>query len=207
MKITVAIVEDNSELRVSLARVIGEAEGLEVVGVFRSAEEGLAKIPTLKPQVVIMDIRLPKMDGIEGTARLKQSNPEMFVLILTAFEDSDQIFEALQAGASGYLLKRARPGEIIDAIRQVTVGGAPMTPEIARRVVASFHRPLKVTAETEALTSREEEILQRVAKGYVPKEVADQLNISVETVRTHLRHIYEKLHVRSRTEAVIKYLG
>jgi len=207
MKIKVSIVEDNANLRRSLADVIDAAEGLEVTAVYKSAEEALASIPQTRPDVVLMDIRLSEMTGIECTARLRQTNPEVFVLILTAFEDSDQIFEALQAGASGYLLKRARREEIVDAIRQVKAGGAPMTPEIARRVVASFHRGTKKGEQTEALTSREEEILQLLAKGYVSKEISDQLRISVETVRTHLRHIYEKLHVRSRTEAVLKYLG
>jgi DNA-binding NarL/FixJ family response regulator len=207
MNTRVAIVEDNAELRRSLSEVISASAGLEITAAYKSAEDALLWIPKQKADVVIMDIRLPEMTGIECTARLRRISPEVFVLILTAFEDSDQIFEALQAGASGYLLKRATPEEIVDAVRQVKAGGAPMTPEIARRVVASFHRPPKKREQTEALTGREEEILELLSKGYVPKEIADQLKISVETVRTHLRHIYEKLHVRSRTEAVIKYLG
>jgi DNA-binding NarL/FixJ family response regulator len=207
MNTRVAIVEDNADLRRSLSEVISASAGLEVTAAYKSAEDALRSIAKQKPDVVIMDIRLPEMTGIECTARLRRLSPEVYVLILTAFEDSDQIFEALQAGASGYLLKRATPEEIIDAVRQVKAGGAPMTPEIARRVVASFHRPPKKLEQTEALTGREEEILELLSKGYVPKEIADQLKISVETVRTHLRHIYEKLHVRSRTEAVIKYLG
>lgn len=207
MKIKVAIVEDKADLRRSLARLIKATPEFDCVCACSTAEEGLQMIPQAQADVVIMDIRLPEMSGIECTARLRRLAPAAQVLILTVFEESDQIFEALQAGASGYLLKRASPEEIVEAVREVKTGGAPMTPEIARRVVASFHRQAPKQNECEALTAREEEILQLLSKGYVTKEIADQLQVSFETVRTHLRHIYEKLHVRSRTEAVIKYLG
>jgi DNA-binding NarL/FixJ family response regulator len=193
-------------LRQLLARLTKTTLGLECVCICKSAEDALRLIPDARPDVVIMDIQLPGMSGIECTARLRQTAPASHVLILTVFGDSDQIFEALKAGASGYLLKRAAPSEIVEAIRDVQSGGAPMTPEIARRVVVSFRPASPASAKLEHFTPREEEILQLLAKGYVTKETADQLHISFDTVRRHLRHIYEKLHVRSRTEAVIKYL-
>lgn len=207
MNIKLAIVEDQPDLRKLLARLIKATPGLECVCICNSALDALRLIPEAKPDVVIMDIQLPGMSGIECTARLRQTAPGAHVLILTVYEDSDQIFEALKAGACGYLLKRATPPEIVEAIREVQNGGAPMTPEIARRVVVSFRHAEPAPAKPENLTPREEEILQLLAKGYVTKEIAAQLRISFDTVRTHLRHIYEKLHVRSRTEAVIKYLG
>ena len=207
MNTKVAIVEDKPSLCQLLTRLVKTAPGLEFVGVCKSAEDALRLIPETKPDVVIMDIQLPGMSGIACTARLRSLAPKSQVLIFTVFEDSDQIFEALKAGACGYLLKRATPDEILEAIREVKHGGAPMTPEIARRVVASFRRDPTAADERKNLTPREEEILRLLAKGYVTKEIADQLHISFDTVRSHLRHIYEKLHVRSRTEAVIKYLG
>lgn len=163
-------------------------------------------IPKLLPDVVLMDIHLPNMSGVECTARLRQLAPSLQILMLTVYEDSETIFKALKAGASGYLLKRTAPAQILEAIADVHRGGAPMTSEIARKVVQSFRAPEPSPPGTEPLTRREEEILELLARGYASKEIAEALSISFDTVRTHLRHIYEKLHVRSRTEAVIKYL-
>ncbi len=152
-----------------------------------------------------MDLNLPQMSGIDCIRRLKESLPNVPVIVLTVYEDSEHIFRALKAGASGYLLKRTEPEEVLAAIRNAREGGAPMSSQIARLVVRSFHDTAKGSSEV-ALTEREGEILSLLSKGYANKEIADKLNISVPTVRTHLRHIYEKLHVRSRTEAVVKFL-
>lgn len=205
MKTTVAIVEDNGTICASLERVIGAADDLRWVGSSRNAEHALRTIPQQNPDVVLMDIELPGLSGIECTARLKRLRPGLRILILTVYKDHDQIFRALEAGASGYLLKRSSTDEILRAIRDVKEGGAPMTAEIAAKVVQSFHKPAPAAGSVQNLTAREAEILGLLARGYVAKEIADQLGISYETVRGHLANIYEKLHVRSRTEAVIQY--
>lgn len=206
MKTTVAIVEDNGAICASLERVIAASADMRCVGASRNAEHALRTIPQNVPDVVLMDIELPGISGIECTARLKRLLPNLRILILTVYKDQDQIFRALEAGASGYLLKRSSSDEILRAIRDVKEGGAPMTAEIAAKVVQSFHKPAAVAnARVQALTAREAEILGLLARGYVAKEIADQLGISYETVRGHLANIYEKLHVRSRTEAVIQY--
>ncbi len=153
-----------------------------------------------------MDIHWPNMSGVACTRRLKELCPAIQILILTVYEDNDRIFGALKAGASGYLLKRADPADILRAIQEVKQGGAPMSCQIARRVVQSFREAAPDTLKDEELSQREEEILQQLSKGYSTKEIADHFSISVNTVRTHLQHIYEKLHVRSRTEAVLKFL-
>ncbi len=207
MPITVAIVEDDPGIREMLTRVVGRAPGIEFLTSFPSGEAALAALPALAPNVVIMDIQLPGMNGIECTRELKKAMPGTQVLIFTVFGDSEQVFRALEAGASGYLLKRTPRSEMVEAIKQVWDGGAPMSGEVARKVVESFRKapPVK-SAETEQLTPREEEVLGLLAKGYITKEIADQLAISFDTVRFHLKHIYQKLHVRSRTEALLKYL-
>ncbi len=205
MRTTVALVEDNGVICASLERVIAASEDLRCVGVSRNAEHALRTIPTALPEVVLMDIELPGISGIECTARLKRMLPNLRILILTVYKDSEQIFRALEAGASGYLLKRSSSDEILQAIRDVKEGGAPMTAEIAAKVVQSFHKAAPVNDRVQNLTARESEILGLLARGYVAKEIADQLGISYETVRGHLANIYEKLHVRSRTEAVIQY--
>jgi DNA-binding NarL/FixJ family response regulator len=180
--------------------------GVECVGVWENAEDGLKQITRLRPDVVLMDIILPGMTGIEATAQLKEKYPEMEVIILTAYDDHDKIFDALKAGASGYLLKNASPEELRRAILNVRAGGAPMSAEIARLVVQALHRPpANKSGEVLKLSKRETEIVELVAKGLANKEIAANLSISVETVRVHLKHIYEKLHVRSRTEAAMKY--
>jgi DNA-binding NarL/FixJ family response regulator len=203
--ITVSIVEDDAEVCALLERVINACEDCRCVSVSRNGAHAQRTIPKFKPQVVIMDINLPDTTGIECTAWLKRNFPEVQILILTVYNESRQILKALEAGASGYLLKRSSPEEIVQAIRDVRDGGAPMNAEIARKVVQSFHRPAAVN-EGKALTARETEILGFVAEGYATKEIADKLGVSYPTVCTHLGHIYAKLHVRSRTAAVVKYL-
>lgn len=207
MSITVAIVEDDAGIREMLTRVVERADGLRFLRSFADGEAALAELPALAPNVVIMDIQLPGLDGIECTRRVKETVPGVQVLVFTVFGDADQVFRALAAGASGYLLKRTPRGEMIEAIRAVWEGGAPMSGEIARKVVESFRQPAREKSpEIEQLTQREEEVLALLAKGYITKEIADQLGISFDTVRFHLKHIYRKLHVRSRSEALIKYL-
>lgn len=207
MAISVAIVEDNSEVRKNLSRYINEAPGFSCAYVCASAEEALRKIPSEPPDVVLMDIQLPGKSGIECTAALKVRLPKLPVMMLTVYEDDDAIFNALKAGASGYLLKRSAPTKLLDAITELHGGGAPMTSEIARKVIASFQRSEPEVHPDDRLTPREQEILEHLAKGYAPKEIAEKLELSYDTVRYHLKHIYDKLHVRSRTEAVIKFLG
>ena len=207
MAISVAIVEDNPEVRRNLSRYIGGAPGFRCACACASAEEALRVIPQSPPDVVLMDIQLPRMSGIACTASLKKALPSVPVMMLTVYEDIDAIFNALKAGASGYLLKRSDPARVLEALTELHHGGAPMTAEIARKVIESFHRAKATAPPQDELTSREEEILDHLAKGFVTKEIADKLAISPATVRFHLRHIYDKLHVHSRVEAVIKYLG
>jgi DNA-binding NarL/FixJ family response regulator len=207
MAISVAIVEDNPEVRRNLSRYIGGAPGFRCACACASAEEALRVIPQSPPDVVLMDIQLPRMSGIACTASLKNALPSVPVMMLTVYEDTDAIFNALKAGASGYLLKRSDPAKVLEALTELHHGGAPMTAEIARKVIESFHRAKATAPPQDELTSREEEILDHLAKGFVTKEIADKLAISPATVRFHLRHIYDKLHVHSRVEAVIKYLG
>jgi len=204
---TVAIVEDNNDFRASLEGYLNEAPGHRCVCSCSTAEEALQTIPRLLPDVALMDIHLPKLSGMECTQRLKDLCPSVQILILTVYEDNDRIFGALKAGASGYLLKRADPAEILRAVQEVKHGGAPMSSQIARRVVHSFRSPSESAQKLEELSHREVEILQHLSKGYSSKEIADRLSVSVNTVRTHLQHIYHKLHVRSRTEAVVKFLN
>jgi len=207
MSIRVGIVEDNRDFRNTLSRYVDEAPGYKCVAMCGSAEEALQVLPKLSPDVVLMDIHLPNMSGVACARRLKDICPTVQILILTVYEDNERVFGALKAGASGYLLKRADPADILRAIQEVKQGGAPMSSQIARQVVASFREePQDSRGVTEKLSQREEEILQQLAKGYSTKEIADRASVSVNTVRTHLQHIYEKLHVRSRTEAVLKYL-
>jgi DNA-binding NarL/FixJ family response regulator len=203
---SVAIVEDNRDFRATLANCLEDAPGFRCVLTCGSSEEALEKIPRLLPDVVLMDIHLPNMSGLECTCRLKEICPKVQILILTVYEDNERIFGALKAGAGGYLLKRADPADILDAILDVKQGGAPMSSQIARRVVQSFREAPADSSKVESLSKREEEILQNLAKGYSTKEIAERLFVSTHTVRTHLCHIYEKLHVRSRTEAVLKFL-
>lgn len=205
----VAIVEDNAALGNGLRKIVESANDFRCVGVWTSAEDALKKVEAFLPQVILMDINLPGMSGIEATARIKQYLPEIQVIMVTVYRDHDQIFAALKAGASGYLLKRSTPEEVRQAIRDVRSGGAPMSAEIARRVVEAFYQPStkssSAAAEEVKLSKRETEILEFLSKGLANKEIADRLDISVETVRVHLRRVYEKLHVHSRTEAAMKF--
>ena len=207
MPITVSIVEDNDQLRGTLARVIGRAEGFVCLGQHATAEAALENLPKEKPNVVIMDINLPGMNGVECVRRLKQVLPGTQVMMLTAYEDTENIFNSLAAGATGYMLKRTPRAELLDAIREVERGGSPMTTHIARKVVQSFLKPVTAGQPAEeGLSPREKEVLDLLSQGFMYKEIADKLGISFETVRTYIRRIYEKLHVRTRTEAVAKAL-
>lgn len=206
MGISVAIVEDNSGICEELEQIIREDSGLTCVCSCRNLSTALKNIPPLMPAVIIMDIQLPDGSGIEGVARLKRLLPATQFLMFTVYEDTEQICRALEAGASGYLLKRTTPEGLLRAIREVKEGGVPMTGEVARRVIQTFRRTPQAADTRDKLTRREEEIMELLVTGAPSKEIADRLCIGVETVNSHLKHIYEKLHVRSRTEAVVKYL-
>lgn len=204
--IKIVIVEDDAEIRTTLADVLGRAANLKLLATFPNGETAVAEIPQLKPDVVLMDINLGKLSGIECVERLKPDLPQTQFIMLTVYEDSDRIFRALTAGASGYLVKRTPPQKIIESIHEVHGGGSPMTPQIARRVVQHFRRAPETTSDLGKLSPREKEILEQLAKGYLYKEIVDNLGISLDTVRTYIRGIYTKLQVHSRTEAVLKYL-
>jgi len=206
MKTTVAIIEDNAGICEELRHVLAEAEDISCLCVCRNLKTALRQVPALAPDVLIMDINLPDGSGIDGTSHLKRLLPEMQIVMYTIREDADQICRALEAGASGYLLKNTEPAELLRAIREVRQGGVPMTGEVARKVIQSFRRERLVRPPIDPLTKREEEVLDLLAKGFSSSEIARQLAIGLETVNSHLKHIYGKLHVRSRTEAVIKYL-
>jgi len=204
----VAIVEDNKVIRESLAAYVHKAPELRCVRTCATGEEALEMLPNEKPDVVLMDIQLPNQSGIECTARLKQLLPEVRIIMVTVYGDPDLIFKALSAGACGYLLKRCTPEELITAVREVQQGGAPMSREIARKVISYFQDPRKPqdsTSEVENLSPREREILELLTQGCADKEIADRLGVKHGTVRWHLQHVYEKLHVRSRTEAALKF--
>lgn len=206
MPTTIAIVEDDCEICEDLAKIIGETTDLVCVCTCRNAKSALQKIPQHRPEVVIMDIQLPDTSGIECTAQLKQLLPNVLIVMFTIQDEDDKVFQALQAGASGYLLKGTPSAEILKALRDVVRGGAPMTGEIARKVIQSFHRPMKAEPPGSALTAREIAVLEFLVEGCISKEIAQRLSISIETVNYHLKQIYQKMHVRSRTEAVVKYL-
>lgn len=205
--ITVTMVDDDAGVRESIASYINAAPDLRCISAYGAAREALQKIPADKPDVVLMDINMPEMNGIECTRRLTAAMPSVNILMLTVFEDSEKIFEALAAGAGGYLLKRSPPAKLLDAIREVHEGGSPMSAPIARKVVRSFQRAAEAGAKAEGLSPREEQVLDCLAKGYVYKQISEELGISIDTIRTYIRRIYDKLHVHSRTEAVAKYLS
>jgi DNA-binding NarL/FixJ family response regulator len=206
-KFQIAIVEDQPEVRENWSRLISSFPDFECVCACVSGEEALREIPKHRPGVVLMDIFLPRMSGIECTAQLKELLPETRIIILTAMNDKELIFLALQAGADGYLLKRTKPADLRNALLDVLSGGSPMSSEIARRVVESFHRKAKTIDKALNLSAREEEILVLLSKGYSNKAIAGQLKLSVETIYSYLKRVYEKMHVHSRTEAVIRYLS
>ncbi len=206
--IRVAIIEDDDKLRTNLITLLEMTEGFRCVCAYSNAEEALADLPHKGPDVVLMDIKLPGMDGIECTRRLKTKMPKVLIMMLTVYEDVDRIFQSLQAGAVGYLLKMTQPEDILSALREVAEGGSPMSAQIARKVVQSFHRqPAKRKDAVSELSSREEEILDLLSRGHLYKEIADQLSISTDTVHNHIHKIYEKLQVHTRTEAAVKYLS
>jgi DNA-binding NarL/FixJ family response regulator len=204
--ISIAIIEDDEDIRESLKILIQTTEGFACAGAFADAETGLEFLTADPADIVLMDINLPGMDGIECVRQLKSVHPEMQFIMCTIFQNDDSVFNALKAGATGYLLKNDDPGKIIDAIHELHAGGSPMTPQIARRVMESFKRPA-VNDDIHLLTKRETEMLGLLAKGFRYKEIADKLFISTETVRKHINNIYQKLHVQSRIEAVNKIFG
>lgn len=205
MTITVAIVEDDAGIREALIRVLGRARDFRCLGWHATGEDALRELPGAKPDVVLMDINLPGMTGVECVRKLKALGFPAQVLMLTVYEDAEQIFESLAAGASGYLLKRTPPSDLLEAIRDVHTGGAPMSSQIARKVVQSFRSAPSVNPTAE-LSPREQEILGWLAQGFLIKEIAERLGIGFDTVRTHIRRIYEKLQVHSRAQAVAKFL-
>ena len=211
MLIRVAIVEDNARVRGSLEILIGGSPGFEMVGAFANAESALNQLPKIQPHVVLMDILLPEQSGIECIRIIKPDLPRTQIIILSMFEDEERVFEAIRAGAEGYLIKNTPPAEILEGIQEVHRGGSPMSSTIARMVLAHYradHRqlPTEPTSILPHLTPREDEIVQLLVKGYRCKEVADELSISIHTVREHLRRIYQKLQVTTTREAVVEYL-
>ena len=202
----VAIVEDDPGLREQLARILKTAPGIKCVGAYESAEEALESLPGVKPDIVLMDIRLPKMSGIECVAKLKEMMPSVQIIMVTVYEDSEKIFRALRSGASGYLVKSGPPEKLLEAIQDVTVGGSPMSPHIARKVVQHFRLLGPTAGEDERLSPREREVLDMLAAGYIYKEIGEKLNIAAETVRTNVKHICQKMQVKNKMEALAKHL-
>lgn len=211
MKIPVAIVEDNNDIRAALEQIIEMSDYCELAGSCVSGEEALVKLPILNAKVVLMDIGLGGISGIEVVRELKITHPEILFMMCTIYEDDEQIFEALSAGANGYILKKTPPGKLLEGIQELMEGGSPMSSQIARKVVAAFQNKksdkLSNESTLDVLSRREKEILESLSKGLLYKEISDALFISTETVRKHVYHIYEKLHVNNRVEAVNKYFG
>ncbi len=207
--INVSIVEDDAMLRATLERYLATQPGFRCVSTYPNAEAALAGIPNVNPDVVLMDINLPGLNGIDCVARLRQQMPALKIIMLTVFEESEQVFKALSAGAFGYLVKSSRPAKILEAIREVRAGGSPMSGNIARKVVQSFQAQAAAQAatraETDTLSARELEVLQALSKGHPYKQIAADLGISLGTVRTYIQRTYEKLHVHSHAEAVMKF--
>ena len=203
--IKVAIVEDNKTLREGFETLLNRTPGFQCVCTCCTVAEALRDIPKASPDVVLMDLQLPDATGVECTAKLKALLPSLHIVIVTVYEDSERIFQALTAGACGYLLKRAQPEKVIAAIQEAKEGGVPMTPEIARKVIAQFRNQATVATQVDQLTDREREVLEFVMHGLGNKAIADRLGVTVAAVKWHLQHIYEKLHVHSRTEAALKF--
>ena len=204
MKKSVVVVEDDRGLRDQITRILDLAPDINCSGVYMSAEESLPQITKIHPDVVLMDIKLPGMSGIQCAAEIKKSFPDIQIIMVTVYEDSERIFRALKAGANGYMIKSDLPDQLLEAIRDVHAGGAPMSSSIARKVVKHFHLVGISSEESDNLTSREREVLELLAQGLIYKEIGDKLNIAVTTVRTHVQKICSKMHVRSRMEAVAK---
>jgi DNA-binding NarL/FixJ family response regulator len=207
VSISVSIVEDDAGVRSSLAKLIDSSPGFRCLSHHPTAESAMHELPKSSPDVILMDINLPGLSGVECVRRLKPTLPATQIIMLTVYQNTEHIFNALAAGATGYLLKQTPPAELLSAIRDVHGGGSPMSSHIARKIVQSFQKPLPAARDTENLSPRESEVLDLLAKGYLYKEIADKMGLSYATVHTHIRHIYEKLHVRSRTEAVARHLG
>jgi DNA-binding NarL/FixJ family response regulator len=205
MKKSVMVVEDDRGLREQIAKLLETAADIDCLGLFSSAEEALPKIMEKQPDVVLMDIKLPGMSGIQCVAEIKKACPEMQVIMVTVYEDSERIFRALKAGASGYIIKSDSPDQLVEAIRDVYKGGAPMSISIARKVVKHFHMIGISPLETDNLSHREREVLELLAQGFIYKEIGDKLKIGVTTVRTYVKNICHKMHVRSRVEAVARH--
>ena len=206
MQIKVAIVDDDAEIRASLAALIRRSANFRLAGEYANAETALKEIPRHPPDVVLMDINLPGIKGYDCVRQLKAALPTVQFLMLTVYEDSDSLFNSLKAGASGYLLKRTASARLLEAIQDVHAGGSPMTPQLARRVVQFFAQPAADSSSLARLTPGEKDFLDQLANGYAYKEIAERMKISIDTVRSYVRTVYEKLHVHSRTEAVVKYL-
>ena len=204
---TIALVEDDDSLRETLAELLSSSPDWNLVAAYPAAEPALEAMQASCPDVVLMDIQLPGISGIECVARLKEMHPAVLVLMVTVYDNHDRIFDALAAGASGYLLKRDAPSKLLECLEDLLAGGSPMSSAIARKVVQHFQKSPPAKNEDHNLTPREKQILELLVKGGLYKEIAWDLGIGVETVRTHLHNIYAKLHVRTRTEAVVKYLG
>ena len=204
--IKVTIIDDENDLRQSIATFINGTPGFRCVSTYASGEDALKHLPLDEPDVVLMDIHMAGMNGIECAVKLKAALPKIQILMLTVYEDTELIFKALSAGASGYILKRLTPAKLLEAIEDVHSGGSPMSGTIARKVVASFQKVRQVNEEKFNLSPREQMVLDSLARGFTYKQTADELGISVDTIRTYIRRIYEKLHVQSRTEAVAKYV-
>ena len=207
MKVTLSIVEDKAGFRESLVKMLNDAPGFQCLHTYGSAEDALQKIPSAPPDVVLMDINLPGMSGVECVRRLHLLTPKVQFIMLTVYDNTENIYRALKAGASGYILKRTSPAKLLEAIRDVVEGGAPMSSAIARKVVLSFQEIKTVDEGVESLSVREQEVLDMLARGFLYKEISDKLQLGLGTIKTYVRRIYEKLHVQSRTEAVVKYLG
>ena len=211
MKTSVAIVEDNHDIRIALEQIIESSEYYSFAGSCISGEEALVKLPFLNPKVVLMDIGLGGISGIEVVRELKATHPEILFMMCTIYEEDEKIFEALSAGASGYILKKTSPAKLLEGIKELIEGGAPMSSQIARKVVAAFQNKPNTAAivgsALDVLSKRENEILEMLSTGLLYKEISDKLYISSETVRKHVYHIYEKLHVSNRVEAVNKFFG
>lgn len=207
MTITICIVDDSQEVRESIAEYLGRSPDFECLGAFENGEEALKNIPQLQPHVVLMDINLPGMSGIECVRELKDAVPQIQTMMLTVYENSERIFEALSAGACGYLLKSTPPEQLLEAITDMRHGGSPMSSHIARKVVQAFHPAAQKSSLIEQLSPREQQVLKLLAEGFPYKQIADHLDLSISSIRTYIRSMYEKLHVNSRTEAVVKYLN
>jgi DNA-binding NarL/FixJ family response regulator len=203
--IRISVVDDDNRVRLTLAEAVGRFEGCTCVGSYASGQDALSGMALNPPDVVLMDINMPGMNGIECVSRLKAKHPGLEVIMLTVYHDADSVLKSLAAGANGYLLKRAERDELRAAIQQVLAGGSPMTSQIARKVVQAFRQPVPRENETSKLSAREQEVLALLAKGFAYKEIASQLNIGYDTVHNYIRRVYEKLRVRSRGEAVAKY--